>query len=181
MSAAAFAPLTRKEAPAPGLLSWYAIRVKSNREHVTSLALHEKGYEEYAPTYRTRRFWSDRVKELDLPLFPGYVFCRFDENNRLPILTTPGILSVVGIGKVPVAVDEQEIARIQAIVRSGVLAYPWPFLRTGQKVIIAHGPLTGVEGLLLSIKNQYRLVVSITLLQRSVAAEIDRDCVEPLH
>src|SRR5207244_11687765 len=89
--------------------------------------------------------------------------------------------SDLGLGKTPEPVDEEEIARIQAIVHSGALAYSWPFLRAGQKVTITRGPLLGVEGFLVSVKNQYRLVVSISLLQRSVAAEIDRDCVQPIE
>lgn len=130
--------------------------------------------------YRSRRYWSDRVKEVDLPLFPGYIFCRFDPLHRLPILTSPGIVSIIGLGKNPEPVDDSEIARIQAIVSSGVLACPWPFLRAGQKILVSRGPLSGVEGFLVRLKNQYRLVVTIQLLQRSVAAEIDRDWVRPI-
>ena len=159
---------------------WFAIRVKSQYEKITSVALRGKGYEEFAPMYRSRRHWSDRVKELDLPLFPGYIFCRFDPLHRLPVLTSPGIVSIIGVGKHPEPVDDAEVARIQAIVSSGVLAGPWPFLRAGQKIAVTHGPLSGVEGFLVNSKNRYRLVVSIQLLQRSVAAEIDRDCVQPI-
>ena len=168
-------------AGAPRPNPWFAIRVKSQYEKITAAALHNKGYEEFAPMYRSRRFWSDRVKELDLPLFPGYIFCRFDPLHRLPVLTSPGIVSIIGLGKIPEPVDDGEIARIQAIVSSGVLACPWPFLRAGQKIAVTRGPLSGVEGFLVSSKNQHRLVVSIQLLQRSVAAEIDRDCIEPVN
>jgi transcriptional antiterminator NusG len=163
---------------APALLPWFAIRVKSRRENVTAIALRGKGLEEFAPTCRARNRWSDRVKEVDVPLFPGYIFCRFDPQHRLPVMTTPGIVSIVGLGKTPVPVDDSEIARIQSVVSSGALAYPWPFLCIGQKVTIRRGPLTGVEGFLIASKDQYRLVVSVQLLQRSVATEIDRDCVE---
>lgn len=166
--------------PLPAALPWFAIRVKSNRENVTATALRGKGLEEFAPTCRARNRWSDRVKELDVPLFPGYIFCRFDPQHRLPVITTPGIVSIVGLGKTPEPVEDSEIARIQSIVSSGALTYPWPFLQSGQKVTIVHGPLTGVDGLLVSLKNEYRLVVSITLLQRSVAVEVDRDCIEPM-
>ena len=169
-----------KPVASPELQPWFAVRVKSRFERVTGAVLRGKGYEEFSPFYRTRRRWSDRIKEVDLPLFPGYLFCRFDPFDRLPILVTPGVVSILGIGKFPRAVDEHEIAQIQAIVSSGVLAQPWPFLRAGQKVCISHGPLCGLEGLLLHIKNSYRLVVSVTLLQRSVAVEIDRDCIRPL-
>jgi transcription antitermination factor NusG len=159
---------------------WFAIRVKSQYEKITAVALRNKGYEEFTPMYHSRRYWSDRVKELDLPLFPGYIFCRFDPLHRLPVLTSPGIVSIIGLGKNPEPVEDDEIARIQAIVSSGVLAYPWPFLHAGEKIAVIRGPLCGVEGFLVSSKSQYRLVVSIQLLQRSVAAEVDRDCVQPL-
>jgi transcription antitermination factor NusG len=165
-------------APRPGL--WFAIRVKSQYEKITAVVLHNKGYEEFAPMYRSRRHWSDRVKELDLPLFPGYIFCRFDPLHRLPILTSPGIVSIIGVGRNPEPLDDDEITRIQAIVSSGALAYPWPFLRAGQKIAVTRGPLSGVEGFLVCSENQHRLVVSIQLLQRSVAVEIDRDCVQPI-
>ena len=167
-------------AGAPRPDPWFAIRVKSQYEKITADSLRNKGYEEFAPMYRSRRYWSDRVKELDLPLFPGYIFCRFDPLHRLPVLTSPGIVSILGMGKNPEPVDDGEIARIQAIVSSGVLACPWPFLQSGQKVSIIRGPLSGIEGLLVSLKNQYRLVVSIMLLQRSVAVQIDRDCIQPI-
>ncbi|HXA03786.1 MAG TPA: UpxY family transcription antiterminator [Bryobacteraceae bacterium] len=171
-----------KKSIAPEVVAkpWFAIRVKSQYEKITAVSLHNKGYEEFAPMYRSRRYWSDRVKELDLPLFPGYIFCRFDPLHRLPILMSPGIVSIVGVGKNPEPVDDGEIARIQAIVSSGALACPWPFLRAGQKVAVTRGPLCGVEGFLVNSKNQHRLVVSIQLLQRSVAAEIDRDWVQPI-
>jgi len=165
---------------APGPLPWFAIRVKSQYEKITAFVLRNKGYHEFAPMYRSRRYWSDRVKELDLPLFPGYIFCRFDPLHRLPVLTSPGIVAIVGLGKSPEPVADSEIARIQTIVSSGALAYPWPFIRAGQKIAVTRGPLCGVEGFLVSMKNQCRLVVSIQLLQRSVAAEIDRDCIQPI-
>lgn len=165
---------------APRPEPWFAIRVKSHHEKITAVALHNKGYQEFAPMYQSRRYWSDRIKELDLPLFPGYIFCRFDPLHRLPVLTTPGTVSIVGLGRIPEPVDDCEIARIRAIISSGALAYPWPFLRTGQKISITRGPLCGVDGFLVSSKSQHRLVVSIQLLQRSIAAEIDRDCVQPV-
>jgi transcription antitermination factor NusG len=163
---------------APVLHPWFAIRVKSRRENVTAAALRGKGVEEFAPTCPTRNRWSDRVKDVDVPLFPGYIFCRFDPLHRLPVITTPGIVSIVGLGKTPLPVEDAEIARIQTIVSSGAPAYPWPYLRVGQKVTIRRGPLTGIEGFMIGSKDEYRLVVSIQLLQRSVATEIDRDCVE---
>jgi transcription antitermination factor NusG len=156
------------------LYPWFALRVKSNFEQTASTCLRGKGYEELLPTYRSRR-------QAELPLFPGYVFARFDPNSRLlPILTTPGVLHIVGIGKTPEPIAESEMLNIQRIVESGVGAEPWPFTRIGQRIRIERGSLEGVEGILLEVKNRNRLVVSITLLQRSLAVEIDDDCVRPV-
>jgi len=114
------------------------------------------------------------------PLFPGYVFCRFDVRDRLPILVTPGVIAIVGSGKVPLPVDEGEISAIQAVVSSGFRPEPWPFLEVGQRVRIETEPLRGLEGILLSIKGGSRIVLSVSLLRRSVALEIDSSCVAPL-
>lgn len=156
---------------------WFALRVRSHCEKPIAAILHNKGYQEFLPLYRSRRRWSDRTKQLELPLFPGYVFCRFDPCDRLPILTTPGLVHIVGIGKTPVPVDDQEIEAIHAIIRSGLAAEPWPFVKVGNLVRINHGALCGLEGILLEFKKRHRLLVSVTLLQRSVAVEIDRDWV----
>jgi transcription antitermination factor NusG len=152
---------------------WFALRVRSNYENTVTTILHGKGYEGFLPFYVSRRAWSDRVKEIQRPLFPGYVFCRFDVQRRLPVVMTPGVVCVVGVGKRPIPIDDAEIASIQAAVRSGLPAAPWPFLQIGQQVSIERGPLRGTTGILLSYKGQHRLVLSVTLLQRSVAVEVD--------
>lgn len=159
---------------------WFAIRVKSRFENVVATILNGKGYEKFLPLYNSRRAWSDRIKEIQIPLFPGYVFCRFDVQRRLPILTTPGVVGIVGIGKIPVPIEDAEIAALQVAVQSGLSAGPWPFMRIGQKVLVHYGPLSGLEGILLSIKGQHRLVLSVTLLQRSIAVEVDGAWVSPV-
>ena len=159
---------------------WYAVRVKSNREKSVASSLEGRGYESFLPVYRTRRQWSDRTMDVELPLFAGYVFCRLDPGARLPALTIPGVVQFVGIGQFPTRIDDFEIANLQAIASSGLPAAPWPFLRCGQRVRIERGPLREMEGLLVEVKNSFRLVVSVDLLQRSVAAEVDRDSISPL-
>ena len=171
--------MTSAGVPAQELL-WYAIRVRSNFEQVVSAALRGKGYEEFLPAYRRRQRWSDRIKEIDAPLFPGYTFCRFDPNHRLPVLTTPGVVSIVGTSQYPLPVAEAELDAVRAILASHQLVGPWPFLREGEWVTVERGPLAGLEGVLVKFKTQYRLVVSISLLQRSISAEVDRDCVRPI-
>jgi len=165
----------------PEALPWFALRVQSRHERVIASSLYEKGYEVFLPLYRSKRRWSDRIKELELPLFPGYLFCRFDMQKRLPILVTPGILQIVGIGKSPHPVDDAEVSAVQTIVGARLHAEPWPYIRVGERVRIEYGPLTGLEGVLLGLKKPYRLVVTVSLLQRSVAVEIDRDWVTPIR
>ena len=161
--------------------AWFAIRVRSNYEHIATIHLRERGFEEYTPSYKTERFWSDRKKTIDQFLFPGYVFCRLDPNDRLPILTVPGVVNLVGFGKIPAPIPDHEIEHIRTMVESGLLVMPWPFLNLGQRVLIERGPLAGVEGILLEVKGKCRLVVSIQLLQRSVSTEVDRTWVRPLR
>jgi len=160
---------------------WFALQVRSRYEKKVATFLDGKGYEWFLPTYWSGRRWSDRVKQVELPLFPGYLFCRFDAQNRLPILKTPGLISIVGTAKVPTAVDEIEIAALRTLAVSGLPKQPWPFLKIGQRVRIECGALTGLEGILLQNKGRNRLVLSVTLLQRSVAAEIDSSWVVPIR
>jgi transcription antitermination factor NusG len=120
------------------------------------------------------------MKEVELPLFSGYLFCRFDINKRLPILITPGVMHVVGIGKTPQPVEEDEIAALQSLVFSGLQAEPRSYLNIGERVRIEIGPLSGVEGVLVALKGSSRLVLSVSLLQRSVSVEIDESWVVPV-
>jgi transcription antitermination factor NusG len=158
---------------------WFALHIKSNLEKIAASNLESKGLTVYSPTFRVRKRWSDRMKEIDTPLFPGYVFCRFDPNDRLPVLTTHGVLNIVGIGGTPEAVTTDEILNVQKMVQGG-RGGPWPFVQTGQRVLIERGPLAGTEGILIQTKDEYRIVVSINLLQRSVAAEIDIEMARPV-
>jgi len=159
---------------------WFALQAKCRSENFVATQLRGKGYEPFLPVYKSRRRWSDRIKELELPLFPGYLFCRFNPLDRLPILVTPGVLQVVGNGKNPVPVDEAEIATIQSAIQSGLPRQPWPCTQVGRKVRVECGPLSGLEGVLLSFKGGHRLVLSVTLLQRSVAVEVDESWVRPI-
>jgi transcription antitermination factor NusG len=161
-------------------LSWYALRVRSNSEFTVGTLLRSKGIEEFVPTYKLHRRWSDRVKELPRPLFAGYVFCRMDVNNRLPVLMTSGVVNIVGAGKQPLPISASELQAVRRILDSKLLASPWPWVRVGERVEIIRGPLAGVTGTLCREKSHLRLVISISLLQRSVAVEIDRDWVRPV-
>jgi transcription antitermination factor NusG len=159
---------------------FYAIRVRSNAEQVVSDALCAKGLETFVPVYRARRRCFDRVKDVDLPLFRGYVFSRIDLARRLPVLITPGVVSIIGFGGVFIPISEDEIEAVRAFVNSSLGVMPWPFLREGERVRIACGSLAGIEGLLVQAKSGSRVVVSIGILQRSVSVQIDRSWVTPV-
>jgi transcription antitermination factor NusG len=146
-----------------------------------STVLEHKGVEQFLPTYRSRRIWADRIKTLDLPLFPGYVFCRIPMNARNVVVTVDGVVGLVGAGRQPLPVSDDEIESIRTLTQAQLPAEPWPFLKIGQTVRITHGSLAGVEGILIRVKNTWRLVVSVTLLERSVAVEIDAAFVSPVR
>ncbi len=165
--------------PLPSL-AWYGVRVRSNFEHVTAAALQSRGLEEFLPVTRARRRWSDRVKYIDQPLFPGYVFCRFDGSSRVPVLSSPGVVGIVGFGARLAPIPEEEIEAIRAMIDSSLPIYPHPFLREGQKIRLRRGPLAGAEGVIVEFKKQFRLVASVSLLQRSVSVEIDREWIAPI-
>ena len=160
---------------------WYALTVKHQHERPVLEALEFKGWKAFSPMYRTHRQWSDRVHEVDLPLFAGYVFCRFPYARRISILNTPAVGSIVAFGGLPTPVEEQEIEQIQALVSSGRPVRPWPYLRAGDRIRVERGPLRGAEGIVLHERDNFRLVVSVELLQRSVAVEVDPDTIVPLR
>ena len=159
---------------------WYAIHVRAKYERKTANALTSKGYECLLPSYRERRKWSDRVTTIELPLFPGYVFSRFDVEKRLPILKTPGVIAVAGIGRIPQPLDPQEIEQIQRVIAVDHPAQPWPFFKIGQRVRIISGPLTGVEGLLAQKRGETRVVLAVTLLEKAISVHVESDAIRPL-
>jgi transcription antitermination factor NusG len=161
-------------------LSWFALQTRSRWEAATAGLLRAKGLETLLPTFTSKRKWSDRLKTVESPLFPGYVFCRFDVHNRLPVLITPGVIAVVGRGKTPIPVDDREILSIQGAIGSGIGMEPWPYVEIGERVRIQDDVLDGMEGILASFKGSDRVVISVTLLRRSVALEIDRSRITPL-
>jgi transcription antitermination factor NusG len=159
---------------------WFAIQVKSRHETNVAAHLGGKGYEWFLPLYKSRHRWSDRFKEMEQPLFPGYVFCRLDLLKRLPVLVTPGVILIIGAGKTPLPIDDSEISAVQTAVKSGLSSEPCQFLQIGQKVTINSGPLCGLEGIVAEIRGRQRLILSVTLLRRSIAVQVEGDWVSPL-
>ena len=157
---------------------WYALMVRRGFEKFAAKNLRDKGYEEYLPLSRSKRRWSDRMKTVTTPLFSGYLFCKFDIQDRLPVLVVPGVLSIVGIGKAPATIPESQISSLRQVISSGMQCGPWPFAQAGQSVSVERGPLAGLKGIVIENKSSLRLVLSLPLLQRAVAVEMDRSCVD---
>ena len=161
-------------------LSWYALQVRSRRENYVASQIVGQGFECLLPTYKCVRNWSDRRREIEQPLFPGYLFCRFDFQQRRPLILTPGVLQIVGIGRTPVPISDDEIRALEMAVNSDAPKQPWPYLEVGQRVRVNYGTLAGLEGILVNLKGNHRVVLSVTLLQRSVAMEVDEAWLTPV-
>ena len=158
-------------------LPWFAVYVKYRHEKTTALALKCKGYESFLPTYVKAHKVS---KKFELPLFPGYVFCRLEISNLLPVLTIPGVFSIIGKGRDPEPISEADIEGIRNIVGSGLTLCPWPYVFRGQEVRLTSGPLRCIQGVVVDVSNEKWLVVSVHLLQRSVAVKVERESISPL-
>lgn len=159
---------------------WYALKVRTGAEPRVKTALENKGYDIFLPTWLDCRRYSDRIKKVQAPLFSGYLFCRLDVLHRLPVLTTSWVDSIVGFGGEPSPIEEHEVAAIQQVVDAGASLTPWPYLRESERVRIQFGPFTGLEGFVLRADGKERLILSVHLLQRSIAVEIDRTHIRPL-
>src|SRR5207248_1866793 len=149
-------------------------------ESIAANLLKNKGYGVFAPVYRSQRKWSDRTKELEAPLFPGYVFCHFDPSARseTPVVTTPGVLKILGFSNKPTPLDAVEMESVRLATEGKASPRPCPYVSAGARIRITRGPLAGVEGILTSINKKQMLVVSLSLLRRSIAVEVERDSVE---
>ncbi len=161
-------------------MSWYALQVNCRKEPSIASQIEGRGFECFLPTYKSLRKWSDRTKEIDQALFPGYLFCRFEYQQRQQIMTTAGVVQVVGNGRMAIPVPDAEIEALQVAVSSGVPAQPWPYLKAGELVRVNYGHLSGLEGILVNFKGNHRVVLSVTLLQRSLALEVDLSWVSAL-
>ena len=160
-------------------LPWFAVVIKPQHERTAYEGLRQRGMESFLPTYRATRRWSDRLKQLEVPLFPGYVFCRFEKTRKVPVLRTPGVRAIVSSGSEMLPIPGPEIDRVRQMVAGSAGVEPWPFLKTGQKVRVCDGPLVGLEGILSELRNAAYVVVGIDLLQRSVAVQLSRAQIRP--
>ena len=152
---------------------WFALAVKPRLEEPVAKTLRTSGYDTFLPLYRRQHSQGTRAWDYEVPLFPGYVCCRFDIRFRMPILTTPGVIQVLGAGNTPVPLSDIEVASLQAAVQANYPVQPFPYVHSGKRVRIEEGVLAGTEGIVLSFKPTLRLILSITLLQRSVLLEVE--------
>ncbi len=156
---------------------WYAVYTRHQHEKTVAQLLGSKGFEVFLPLYKSSRQWKDRTKHLILPLFPCYVFIHECGNRKIDLFSTPGVHSLVGAGGKPEPIPWTEIEAIRKTVEHGRVE-PHPFLNCGDRVRVTAGPLEGLQGILVRKKNQFRVVVSIEVLQQSVAAEVDAHWLE---
>ena len=156
---------------------WFAIHVKSNHEKAVCSQLTMKGFHVFLPVCRTRNRWADRFKIVETPLFRGYVFARLDPSRPNSIFSTPGVLKIVGTGRNPLPVEESEISAIRRAVDANLQLRECDFFTIGQRATVIGGTLAGLEGTVVRLKQKTRLILSISLLQRSVALEIDESVV----
>jgi len=158
---------------ATGPANWYALFTRHQHEKSVALALSNKKYEVYLPLYRSVRRWQDRAKQIWLPLFPCYVFIREGMDRQLQILTTPGMIHIVGWAGRPAIVPQAQLDAVRQIIESSLIVETHPYLKSGDRVRVKTGPLSGLEGILTRKKGEARLVVAMNMLGRSAAVEID--------
>jgi transcription antitermination factor NusG len=160
---------------------WYALAVKHQHENVVTSGLRDGGFEALLPVYKSVRKWSDRTKQIEAPVFPGYVFAHFPYDDRVRVLRIPAVRSIVSFNGKPAVLAPGELADIRAAVESKLPLRPWPFLKQGDRVLIERGPLKGLEATLIQEKDCLRLVISVEILQRAVAVEISPEMIVPLR
>lgn len=159
---------------------WFVLTVKPQHERAARQELTLHSLDAYVPFYQTKRRWSDRVKTVELPLFPQYVFSRFPIGYRSKVMALPSVSTIVSFGGVPTPISHREIDILKRLTSEAFPLMPWPFLRIGQRVRVREGPLMGLEGILVREKAAYRVVVSIEMLHRGVAVELERKLLEPV-
>lgn len=172
--------IDRKVEDAAGPL-WHALYTRHQHENVVAQALTGKGFQIFLPLYRSVHQWKDRRKEIHLPLFPNYVFIHGGIDRMLSIVTTPGVHSMVSWGGRPADIPAREIEAIRRMVEGPLQVEPHPYLKCGDVVRIKSGPLQGIEGILVRKTRGYRLVLSVEMLSKSAAVEVDISTVERVN
>jgi len=160
---------------------WFAAYTSANHEKRVALQLSVRSVEHFLPVYSSVRRWKDRRVTLDLPLFPGYVFVRLALRDRLRVLQIPGLAYLVAFDGTPSPLPDSEIDSLRSSLAGGIRVQPHPYLTIGRRIAVKSGPMAGFHGILVRRKGLSRLVVSLDLIQRSMAVEIDEADLEPLR
>jgi len=164
----------------PQIGRWYAVYTHPRAEKVVASHLAQRDIENFLPLYSKVSRWKNGMKmHLELPLFPGYLFVKIPLADRLRVLQTPSVATLVGAGTRPIAVPEQEIEILRAQL-SRVAAIPHPYMSIGDRVRVVSGPLQGLEGFLIQKKNEDRFILSMDLIMQSMSVEIDTCDIEPI-
>jgi transcription antitermination factor NusG len=159
---------------------WYAAYTSANHEKRVAEQLARRNVDHFLPLYEAVRRWKDRRVRLQLPLFPGYVFVRLPASERLRVLQVSGVSQLVGCGNKPVSLPDEEIESLRRGANGNLRMEPHPYLAEGRKVRIMRGPLTGMEGILLRRKGNFRLVLSVDLIRRSIVVDVDAADIRPI-
>lgn len=162
-------------------VNWYALYTRSRHEKSVDEFLRRKRIETFLPLRKIRRKWSDRIKQIEEPLFKGYLFVHTAYKDRLEILRTKGVVRFVGFGLFPSIVPEASLFALKRFIEEDMEVDPFPYLREGDPVVVCSGPFRGVEGFLTYRKGKYRLVISLDLIEQSASIEIDAACVEKVQ
>jgi transcription antitermination factor NusG len=160
---------------------WYAAYTRANHERRVAVQLAERGLENFLPQYESVRMWKDRRVRLQMPLFPGYVFVHLALQKRMQVLHVPGVACLVGFAGRPVAVPQGEFEKIRGFLNKGFRGEPHPYLHAGRHVRVSSGPLEGMEGIVVRRKNGSRLVISLELIQRAMAVDVEEASLEALR
>ncbi len=154
--------------------SWLALQVIPRHEHNVDRILDIRGHEHFLPLCKVRRKWSDRTKVSELPLFPGYVFCKIRKSLMEVVRSIPGTIRIVSFGGKPYPVADEDITALQHMVQSDREVAPVPYLHVGRKVKVVSGPLAGITGIITQLRKRDRLIMSLDFIMKSISVEIDR-------
>lgn len=159
---------------------WYAAYLHPRREKSVARQMQERGLHWFLPLYRSVRRWKDRRKEIELVLFPGYVFIYSALQDRLRVLQLPGVVRFVSFGGQPASLPDREVETLRAGLKENIYAEPHPYLTAGRRVEVIRGPFLGTHGILIRRKDKFRVVISLALITRAVSVEVDASDVQPL-
>lgn len=166
--------------PVPISKKWYAVYTVVRHEKVVDSFLKAKNVEVFLPLEIVISRWKDRKKRIELPLFPGYLFVNISLQDRWQVIATRGVVGILGANRVPTPVALDQIEAVKKLSASGLKYDPHPYLSQGKEAVVTNGPLQGTVGKVLDKRGEHRLILSVDIIRRSVAVEVDARDVEPI-